>query len=58
MNAYPYRSKNPMPKDAHDIYIEVDTEVEANYIEDINEHMRTAYWKIRALEDYIETKML
>lgn len=56
LNVYPYRQKNPMPKDDFDIYIEVDTEEEAIYIESINEHMRTAYGQIRVLENYINNK--
>lgn len=56
LNVYPYRQKNPMPKDDFDIYIEVDTEEEADYIESINKHMQTAYLQLNNLEHFIENK--
>lgn len=56
MNTYPDRRKNPMPKDDLDIYIEVDTEEEADYIESINKHMQTAYLQMHNLEHFIENK--
>lgn len=45
-----------MPKDDGDIYIEVDTEKEADYIELVNYHMRHAYMILQDLETYIETE--
>ena len=57
-NTYSDRRKNPMPKDAKDIYIEVDTEKEADYIETINHYMRHAYMMLHDLETYIETEKL
>lgn len=45
-----------MPKDDFDIYIEVDTEEEADYIESINKHMQTAYLQMHNLEHFIENK--
>lgn len=56
MNVYPNRRKYPMPKDDFDIYIEVDTEEEADYIESINKHMQTAYLQMHNLEHFIENK--
>lgn len=56
MNIYPNRRKNPMPKDDFNIYIEVDTEKEADYIENINKHMQTAYLQLNKLEHIIENK--
>lgn len=56
LNVYPDRRKYPMPKDDFDIYIEVDTEEEADYIESINEHMQTAYLQMNNLEHFIENK--
>lgn len=55
-NTYPDRRKYPMPKDAKDIYIEVDTEQEGYYIETINYYMRQAYTILQELETYIETE--
>lgn len=57
-NIYPDRRKYPMPKDDRDIYIEVDTESEFDYIESINEHMRTAYRLMQDLECYIEIEKI
>ena len=45
-----------MPKDDFDIYIEVDTEEEADCIESINKLMQTAYIQLRNLEHIIENK--
>lgn len=56
MNVYPNRRKNPMPKDDLDIYIEVDTEEEAELIEIIDVHMRNAYKTLKELEYTIENK--
>ena len=56
INVYPNRRKNPMPKDDFDIYIEVDTEEEADNIESINKHMQTAYLQLKNLEHIIENK--
>ena len=56
MNVYPNRRKYPMPKDDFDIYIEVDTEEEAECIESINKLMQTAYIQLRNLEHIIENK--
>lgn len=53
-NIYPDRRKNPMPKDAFDMYIEVDTETEAYYIERINTNMHQAYLFMKNLEEYIK----
>lgn len=55
-NIYPNRRKNPMLKDELHIYIAVDTEEEADYIESINKHMQTAYLQINNLEHFIENK--
>lgn len=55
-NIYPDRRKNRMPKDEKNIYIEVDTETEADYIETINHYMRYAYIMLKELETYIETE--
>ena len=56
MNVYPNRRKNPMPKDYFDIYIEVDTEEEAERIESINKFMQSAYIQMKCLEHIIENK--
>lgn len=56
MNIYPDRREYPMPKDKFDIYIEVDTEEEADYIESINKHMQTVYLQLNELEHIIENK--
>lgn len=58
MNVYPNRRKNPMPKDDFDMYIEVDTETEFDYIESINDHMRMSYMLLQGLENYIETEKI
>lgn len=57
-NTYPDRRKNPMPKDDKDIYIKVDTEKEADYIETINYYMRQAYLMLHDLEAYIELEKI
>lgn len=57
-NIYPDRRKNPMPKDIDNVYIELDTETEFDYVENINYHMQAALLTLQDLECYIETEKL
>lgn len=56
MNTYPDRRKYPMPHDRDDCYIEVDTETEAEYIENMNHHMQFALLILEDLKYYIQTQ--
>lgn len=56
MNIYPDRRKYPMPTDNYNTYIEVDTEQEAECIENINHHMQFALLILQDLKCYIETE--